>query len=135
MLNKEQRSLETRLVELQAADDWLSMMTLETDALALARDLRAHPGVEGAIHSALGLGFEGVEGYARALELLAEAKAISEVLGDRAGLERACANIGNCYISTGEYARALALHAECKAISEALGDRAGLERACANLRI
>jgi len=50
-------------------------------------------------------------------------------------LERACANIGNCYISTGEYARALALHAECKAISEALGDRAGLERACANLRI
>jgi hypothetical protein len=85
VLTKEQRRPATRLVELQAADDWLSMMAQETDALALARDLRAHPGVEGAIHSAFGLGFEVVGEYARALELLAQAKAISEALGDRAG--------------------------------------------------
>jgi tetratricopeptide (TPR) repeat protein len=109
-------------------------VALETEALALVRDLRsADPGAAGAIHGVLGLGFEGVGQYARALALLAEAKAISEALGDRAGVAKACCGLGICYQRTGEYARAIALHAEHKAMAEALGDRAGVARACGNL--
>ena len=33
-------------------------------------------------------------------------KAICEELGDRAGVARAYANLGNCYYSTGDYVRA-----------------------------
>jgi hypothetical protein len=55
-LTKEQRRLWTRLVELEAAADWLGIVALETEALALAWYLRgAHPGVAGAIHGALGM--------------------------------------------------------------------------------
>ena len=44
-------------------------------------------------------------GYSRALQLHAEARAISEALGDRA-----CGNLGVCYNRTGKYAQALELH-------------------------
>ncbi len=54
-------------------------------------------------------------GAARALQLHAEDKAISEELGDREGVARACGNLGTCYDSTGQYAQALELHAEFKA--------------------
>jgi tetratricopeptide (TPR) repeat protein len=131
---KEQLRLGTRLNELEAADNWLGIVALEREALALARDLRGgHPGVAGAIHGTLGRGFMGVGQYARALPLHAEHKAMAEALGDRAGVAAACGNLGICYESTGEYARALALHAEQKAISEALGDRARVAAACGNL--
>ena len=126
-LTRGQRRLWTRLGELQAAHDWRGIVALETEALALARDLRgADPGAAGAIHGVLGLGFEGVGQYTRALALLAEAKAISEALGDCAGVAKACCGLGICYQRTGEYARAIALHEECKAMEEALGDRAGV---------
>ena len=60
-LAKEQRRLWTRLDELQAADDWRGIVALETEALALARDLRgANRGLVGAIHGMLGFGFQGV---------------------------------------------------------------------------
>ena len=48
-LTKEQRRLWTRLSELEAAADWRGIVALETEALALARDVRgAHPGMAGA---------------------------------------------------------------------------------------
>ena len=39
-----------------------------------------------------------------------QAKAICEALGDRAGVARACGNLGLCYDSTGDYGRARELH-------------------------
>ena len=81
-LTKEQRRLWTRLGELEAAADWRGIVALETEALALARDLRgAHPEVAGAIHGALGLGFYGVGEYARAIALHEEQKAMAEEIG------------------------------------------------------
>jgi len=71
--------------------------------------------------------------YARALELHAEHKAISEELGDRKGVAAACGNLGNCYHRTGQYAQALELYAEARAIFEELGDRASLAKAYTNL--
>jgi len=130
----EQVLLLKRLGELQAARDWLSLCTLEREALALARDLRGvQPHLAGAIHGVLGVGLDGVGQYARALELHAEHRAMAEALGDRAGVATACGNLGNCYKSTGQYARALELYAQCKEVFQELGNHAGVALACVNV--
>ena len=86
----EQRSLATQLAQLESAHDWLGVVALEHAALALALDLRGpHPAMAGAIHGALGRGFAGVGQYARALELHAEDRSMSQELGDRAGVVEA----------------------------------------------
>ena len=54
----EQNRLEMRLKELANASDWLGVVALEREALALAREVRgSNPGVT--ISNALGLGFQG----------------------------------------------------------------------------
>ena len=99
------------MFELDDADDWLGVVALEPEALALARELRgADSGVAGKIHSILGLGFESVGQYARARELHEQHRAMCEALGDRAGVATACGNLGSCYFSTGDYGRARELH-------------------------
>ena len=92
----------------------------------LIRALRVRP-------RAFGLGIQSKGKDARAIELHAEQKAMAEALGDRAGVETACCNLGKCYAHTGEYARAIELHAEHKEMAEELGDRAEVEAACGNL--
>ena len=133
-LTAQQRRLKTRLFELQDADDWLGVVALEKEALALARELRgADPGLAGKIHGILGIGFESTGDYGRAREMHEQHRAICEALGGRAGVARACANLGLCYDSTGDYGRARELHEQCRVIFEALGDRAGVAVACGNL--
>ena len=123
-----------RLNELAGARDWLGVLALEREALALVRELReVHPGNAGTIYSILGHGFKGTGEYARAREMHEQDRAICEALGDRAGVARACGNLGNCYHNTGDYGRARELHEQCRAICEALGDRAGVATACGNL--
>jgi len=130
----QQRRLVERLNELQAAGDWRGVVALEKEALALARELRgAVPSLAGTICSVLGLGFESTGDYGRARELHEQERAISEALGDRAGVAEACGNLGSCYSRTGDYGRARELHEQARAISEALGDRAAVATACANL--
>jgi len=122
------------LNELANAGDWVGVVALEDEALALVREIRReHPANAGAIYGVLGKGFRNVGQYARALTLHEQNKSICEELGDRAGVAEACGNLGNCYYSTGDYGRALALHEQNKSICEELGDRAGAARACANL--
>ena len=113
-LTAQQRRLKTRLFELQDAGDWLGVVALEQEALALARELRGtDPGLASMIHSVLGNGYLGTGDYARARELHEQARAICEALGDRAGVAKACCNLGLCYKRTGDYGRArdLLLHA------------------------
>jgi len=130
----EQNRLLKRLQERQDADDWRGVVALEKEALALARDVRgADPGLAGKILGVLGLGFEITGDYGRARELHEQHRAMAEALGDRAGVARACENLGNCYFSTGDYGRARKLYEQHRAICEALGDRAGVARAYANL--
>ena len=123
-----------RLNELADACDWLGVVALEHEALALAQEIREmHPDNAGSIYGWLGNGFLNTGDYGRARELHEQHKAISEALGDHAGVATACANLGNCYYSTGDYGRARELHEQCRAICEALGDRAGVATACGNL--
>ena len=127
-LTAQQRRLKTRLFELQDADDWLGVVELEREALALARDLRgADPGfagnihgLAGNIHGILGLGFENTGDYGRARELHEQCRAMAEALGDRAGVSTACNNLGNCYNRMGDYGRAREMHEQARAICEAL---------------
>ena len=46
----------------------------------------------------------------RARELHEQYKVISEELGDRAGVTKACSNLGNCMSSTGEYMKAISYY-------------------------
>ena len=112
-LTAEQIRLVTRLHVLEDAGNWLGVVALEREALALARDRRgADPGLAGAIHSNLGLGYYSTGDYGRACELHEQHRAICEALGDHAGV---------------------AMHEKHRAMAEALGDRAGVARACGNL--
>ena len=60
-------------------------------------------------------------------------KAISEEQGERAGVARACSNLGCYFSTTGDYARAVEMHEQCKAIFEEIGDRVGVGAACSGL--
>ena len=60
---------------MKVAGDWLVMVALEHEALALARAIReVHP-LAGKIHGILGRGFEGTGDYGRARELHEQYKA------------------------------------------------------------
>ena len=92
-----------RLFDLQAAHDWLGVVALAREALALARELRgADPGLAGTIHSVLGNGYYSTGDYGRAREMHEQRRAMAEALGDRAGVAGACGNLGLCYYSTGD---------------------------------
>ena len=89
---------------LHDAGNWQGVVALEREALALARELRgADPGLAGKIHGILAFGLEKTEDYGRARELYEQQRVICEALGDRAGVARACGNLGSCYDSTGDY--------------------------------
>ena len=133
-LSTPQRKLVERLSELQDADDWLGVVALEQEALALVREKGGeHPRLVSAMNSMLGLGFAGTGNYVRALEFHEKGKAMCEALGDRAGVAKECSNIGNCYHSMLDYGRARELHEQDRAICESLGDSEGMARACCNL--
>ena len=94
----QQRRLVSRMGELEAAHDWLGVVALEHEALALAQEIReVHPDNAGSIYGWLGNGFLNTGDYGRARELHEQGRAICEALGDRAGVAAACGNLGNCY--------------------------------------
>ena len=60
-LTDEQRRLETTLAELHRRHDWLGLVALEKEALALAQQVRgADPGLAESIHGIRGLAFRNV---------------------------------------------------------------------------
>ena len=133
-LNADQNTLRTRLGELQEAKDWLGVVGLEQEALALARELRGtNLRLAGKIHSALGNAFHATGDYMRSRQEHEQHMATCEVLGDREGVAAACCNLGLCYYSTGDYGRARELHEQHKTMAEALGDSAGVAGASGNL--
>ena len=133
-LNADKNTLRMRLGELQEAKDWLGVVGLEHEALALARELRGtNLGLAGRIHSTLGNAFHATGDYLRSRQEHEKHRAVCEVLGDREGVAAACCNLGLCYYSMGDYARASELHEQHKTMAEALGDRVGVAGACGNL--
>ena len=60
---------------------------------------------------------------------------IAEELGDRGGIGRANANLGNAYNSIGQYQKAIVCHCKDLEIAEKLLDRGGIGRAHGNLGI
>ena len=124
-----------RLNQRQNARDWRGVAALEREGLGLSQELGAAGqfSAAGVLFNSLGIGLRHVGDYTRARKYHEQDKAICEVLGDRAGVARACSGIGSCYERTGDYGRARELHEQDKAICEALGDRAGVARACSGI--
>ena len=58
---------------------------------------------------------------------------IAEELGDRGGVGRAYANIGNAHLLLGNYREALQYHQKDLQIAEELGDRGGVGSAYGNI--
>ena len=131
----QQRRLMTKFNELQDAGNWRGVAALEREGLGLSQELGAAGqfSAAGVLFNSLGIGLRHVGDYTRARKYHEQDKAICEVLGDRAGVARACSGIGSCYERTGDYGRARELHEQDKAFCEALGDRAGVARACSGL--
>ena len=121
---------------LAEAGDWPGVVALEHDLMALAREMwekNPSSGIAGLIIGDLGNGFYCTGDYARAREMHQQHKAMAEQLGDRAGIMRACCNLGTCYESTGDNGRAIEMFEQAKAISEELGDRLGAATLCGNI--
>ena len=99
----DQLRLLTTLKGLEEEENWQGVVNLERELLALATTV----GGAAALHGVLGNAFQGLGKYARAREMHEKHKAMAEALGDRAGVARACGNLGNCMSSTGEYMKAI----------------------------
>jgi len=94
-MTAEQSRLLSRLADLEAARDWKAILALESEALALAHAVRVtRPDVPGPIHSTLGRAYERQSQFVRAIELHERDRDISHEHEDRAGVARACSNIG-----------------------------------------
>ena len=94
-LTADQRRLLTTLKGLAREENWQGVVNLERELLALATTVRG--AVAAALHGLLGNAFQGLGKYARAREMHEKHKAMAEALGDRAGVAKACGNLGNCY--------------------------------------
>ena len=81
----------------------------------------------------LGLVYESLGDYAKALETQERALAAAEALGDEAGAAETLGNIGLVYQSLGEYATALSTYKRALSAKEALGDKAGAALTLANI--
>ena len=133
-LTTPQRDLVERLFQLQDAGDWVGMVALRSETMAVAKELRGTaPGLAGRMHSVLGVGLESTGNYGPARELYEQDIAICKEMGDLAGVATACGNLGLCYHRTGDYAQALELHEECRRTCEELGDSKLVAKACGNL--
>jgi tetratricopeptide (TPR) repeat protein len=71
--------------------------------------------------------------YRNAIALHEENKKVAGEVGDRTDVGKACGNLENSYMSTGQYGKAIDLHEEDKKIAEEAGDRTDVGKACGNL--
>lgn len=134
LLTAPQRDLVKKLFELEDAGDWLGVVALKSEAMAVAAALReTQPGLAGRMHNVLGVGFESTGDYASACEVYEQHRSISTAKADLAGVARACANVGLCYHRMGNYAEAIQLHEECRETCSKLADSEWEARACGNL--
>tara|TARA_X000000368_G_scaffold35230_1_gene25773 strand:- start:358 stop:1995 length:1638 start_codon:yes stop_codon:yes gene_type:complete len=133
-LTTPQRDLVERLLQLHDAGDWVGIVALRRETMAVAKELcGTAPRLAGRMHSVLGEGLECTGNYALARELYEQDIARCKEMGDLAGVAMAFGNLGLCYHRTGDYAQALLVHQESRKICEELGDSKLVARACGNL--
>ena len=106
-ITSDQMRLLAQIKSLWEAHNWKGLATLERKACDLAGNLRgADPGIAYFIYGSMGVAFDKLGQYRKAMELHEECKAIAEELGDRADVGGACNNLGVALVKTGELAAA-----------------------------
>jgi len=98
--------------------DWLDA------ALGAARRL-GDRGAEGNALGNLGIAYDTLGDYRRAVEFHEQNRAIAHEIGDRYSEGNALGNLGIAYKSLGDYRRAIEFHEQARAISREIGDRQG----------
>ena len=108
-----------------ARDAWLRELSI--------RELRADRAGAATTLGNIGLVYDTLGDYAKALATQERALAAKEALGDRAGAATTLGNIGLVYHSLGDYTRALKTQERALSETEALGDKAGAARIVGNI--
>jgi CHAT domain-containing protein/tetratricopeptide (TPR) repeat protein len=93
-------------------------------ALAIRKDIGDKAG-EGTTLNNIGLVYESVGQYPKALEFFSQALAIRKDIGDKAGEGNSLNSIGAVYNYLGQYPKALEFYQQALAISKDIGDKAG----------
>jgi len=123
-----------RLEQLAAADDWRGVVALEPASREVAQDVgTATPDHAAFAYCILGVAYQSLGGFSKAIEYQMQCLAIAKKAGDRVGEGKACGNIGNAYQSLGDVGKAIDYHTQDLAIAQEVGDRAGEGRAYGNL--
>ena len=136
-----------KMMKLHEAHNWRALSAMEGEGMKSAQTLRASkPDWAAAIYSNLGdcyfeLGercasdqdpcnaCNGLNYYAKAIELHKQHMAIAHEVVDRSGQGTAFGNLGSCYESLGDFVEAITWHEKRLAAAEECGDVAGQGRA------
>jgi len=85
------------------------------------------------VYCILGIAYQNLGSFSKALEHHKEHLTMAKEVGDRAGEGKAYANLGIAYQSQGDFSKAIEYHAQDLAIAKEVGDRAGEGTAYGNL--
>jgi len=119
---------------LYQARDWQGLEALEVEACAVADELRvAEPEAAAVIYNILGMRYQLLGQNDQAVELFKIVRAIAVEVNDRAGVAKACKNLGRCFFRLEQFDQAICQYDQVKVIDEQLGDRVGMGKACNNL--
>ncbi|XP_074632061.1 uncharacterized protein LOC141890475 [Acropora palmata] len=101
-------------------------------AKEIAKEIGDRAG-EGRAYGNLGIAYQSLGDYQKAIEYHEKRLKIAKEIGDRAGEGRAYGNLGNAYQSLGDYQKAIEYHEKHLTIAKEIGDRAGEGGAYGNL--
>ena len=88
---------------------------------------------EGSAYTNLGVAYQSLMDYSKAIEYHEQGLAIAKEVGNRAGEGGAYGNLGVAYVTQGDYSKTIESQTQHLAIAKEVGDRAGESRAYANL--
>jgi len=88
-----------------------------------------------ALFVSVGLEYQSLGNFSKAIECHKERLTMAKEVGDRAAESKAYGNLGNGYHSHGGYAKAIEYHAQHLAIAKEVGDRAEEEYGASGTRI
>jgi len=114
--------------------DWRGLAAMELKGREVADAIRPWiPGNARFVYCRLGLAFDALGDFVKAIEYQTQHLAIAKEEGDQMGEGQAYANLGNVYGSLGDFTKAIEYHTKHLAITKEVGDRAEEGKAYGNL--
>jgi tetratricopeptide (TPR) repeat protein len=107
----------------------------QLEALAEAGKRLGRKDAQGMALGNLGLAYNNLGEYQRAIDYHEQSLAVKREIGDRRGEGNSLGNLGIAYKNLGEYQRAIEFHEQRLAIAREIGDRRGEGQALGNLGV